>query len=170
MSRLFQRAVLLSVFCLSGCSGSGSTQNWQEFNSEKCQFSALFPGDLEEEEVGTDSQFQARGKEANFRITCSRVSPVKARKAALRELLAMRDGAAKSLEATVIEAREADVQGEPAIEFKLAFSINGTDMVTHTRYVRCQDRFYQQIVTSPAETSVAEDTRKFFGSFKLATE
>ena len=169
LSRLGSAAALAAILILPGCSGSSSSGNWQEFKSQKCRFAAQFPGDVEVEEVGTDSQFQAHSDDANFRITCSRVPPL-TEKAALRELRAMRDGAAESLNATVEEARNADVQGEPAIEFTLSFTLQGADMVSYTRYVRCKGRFYQQIVTAPAGTSRDPDIQKFFGSFQLETK
>ena len=157
------------MLLLSGCSGSTPSGNWREFKSEKCRFSAQFPGDVNEEEVGTDSQFQAASDGANFRITCEQVTPL-AEKGALREFRAMCDGVAKSLDASVEETRNSKVQGQPAFEFKLSFHLAGANMVSHTRYVRCQSRLYQQIVTAPAGASDDQDVRKFFKSFKLETE
>jgi hypothetical protein len=159
-------AVLLGIYCLAGCSETSSANNWRQFKSEKCKFSAQFPGQVRVDDAGTIAQFESAGKEANFRITCSEVPPLKGNDIALRELHTMRDGAAKSLNGTVEEARNADFQGQPAIEFTLTFSIDGAKMVSHSRYVRFPDRFYQLIVTTPARTDAEEDVRRFFESFK----
>ena len=167
MSRFFPMAVLQIAFCLAGCLSQGSSQDWREFKSEKCQFSAQFPGQVNVDDVGTIAQFEAAGDEANFRITCSQVPPLQGRDAALRELHAMRDGAAKSLDGTVEEARNADFQGHPAIEFTLSFASDGANLVSHSRYIRYQDRFFQQIVTAPAGTNAEGDVRKFFESFQV---
>ena len=160
---------LAAILFLPGCSGSSSSGNWQEFKSQKCRFSAQFPGDVEVEEVGADSQFQAVSDDAIFRVTCSRVPPLP-EKAAMREFRVMCDGAAKSLDAIVEETRNTKVQGQPAIEFTLSFNLAGADTVSHTRYIRCQGRLYQQIVTTTAGTSRDQDIQKFFRSFQLETE
>ena len=158
------------MLLLAGCSGSGSANNWREFKSEKCKFAAQFPGQVHVDDAGTIAQFESAGKQANFRITCSEVPPLKGKDAALRELHVMRDGAAKSLNGTVEEARNADFQGQPAIEFTLTFSIDGAKMVSHSRYVRFSDRFYQLIVTAPAGTNAEQDVRKFLESFDVETK
>jgi hypothetical protein len=160
-------AVLLAIFCLAGCSETSSANNWREFKSEKAKFSAQFPGKVHVDDAGTIAQFEAAGQETNFRVTCSQVPLLKEKEAALRELRTMRDGAAKDMQATVEESRDADFQGHPGIEFTLAFAIDGVKMVSHSRYVRCQDRFYQVIVTAPGGTNAEQDVRKFLGSFEV---
>lgn len=110
------------------------------------------------------------GDDADFRITCSSVPLLKGKEAALRELRSMREGAAKSLNASIEEARNTEVQGQPAIEFTFSFSIDGRNMVSHSRYVRFPKCFYQQIVTVPVGTNVEEDVRRFWESFQVQTD
>ncbi len=165
--RLFQVAFLHCTHWLAGCGSQGSSPTWQVFKSEKCQFSAQFPGPVNVDDAGTIAQFEASGDEANFRITCAAVPPVQGSGAAMRELLEMRDGAAKSLNATVEEARKADFQGHPAIDFTLTFAVAGTKMVSHSRYIRYPDRFFQLIVTAPAGADAERDAQRFFESFHM---
>jgi len=125
--------------------------------------------EVAEEAVTTFAQFQAASDDADFRIMCSQVPPLSPTRAKA-ELLAMRDGAAKSLHATLAESKNIDVQGQPAIEFTLNFSAGGAEMVSYTRYLRCRNLLYQQIVTAPAGTNVEQDIRKFFASLKVETQ
>lgn len=67
------------------------------------------------------------------------------------------------------EARKADFQGQSAIDFTLTFAVAGTNMVSHSRYIRYPDRFYQQIVTAPAGINADKDVRKFLESFEMKT-
>lgn len=60
---------------LAGCSGDRSSQSWRAFKSEKCQFSAQFPGPVNVDDAGTSAQFEAASEEANFRITCATALP-----------------------------------------------------------------------------------------------
>jgi len=168
ISRRNPAAVLMAMLLLAGCS-DGSGQNWQTFKSPQWKFSARFPGEVSEEAVTTFAQFQAASDDADFRIMCSQVPPLSPKRA-MAELLAMRDGAAESLHATVAESKNIDVQGQPAIEFTLNFSAGGADMVSYTRYLRCRNLLYQQIVTAPAGTNVEQDIRKFFASLKVETQ
>ena len=168
ISRPSLAAVVVAMLLLAGCS-DGSGTNWQAFKSQQWKFSAKFPGEVSEEAVTTFAQFQAASDDADFRIMCSQVPPLSPTRAKA-ELLAMRDGAAKSLHATVAESKNIDVQGQPAVEFTLEFSADGADMVSYTRYVRCRNFLYQQIVTAPAGTDVEQDIRKFFESFKVETQ
>jgi len=163
-------AVLPAIFCLAGCSETSSANNWREFKSEKAKFSAQFPGKVHVDDAGTIAQFEADGNQVNFRITCSEVPPLKGKDAALRELHTMRDGAAASMGGTVEEARNADFQGQPAIEFTLTYSLEGTNMVSHSKYIRGPDCFYQLIVTAPAGTKADEDVRRFWESFKIESK
>jgi hypothetical protein len=159
-------AVLLGIFCLAGCSETNIAHNWREFKSEKGKFSAQFPGRVHVDDVGTIAQFEADGQQANFRITCSEVPALQDKNAALRELHTMRDGTAASLGGTVEEARNAEFQGQPAIEFTLTYSLEGANMISHSKYIRGRNCFYQLIVTAPAGIDVEQDARRFFESFK----
>lgn len=165
-------ALPLAMLCLAGCSErrSNSPKTWQAFRSEKFNVSAEFPDKVIADEAGTISQFQASSDDADFRITCSTVPLLKGKETALRELRSMRDGAAKSLNATIEEARNTEVQDQPAIVFTLSFSIDGRNMVSHSRYVRFPECIYQQIVTVPIEVNAEHDTRKFFNAFRVVTD
>ena len=165
-------ALPLAMLCLAGCSerSSNSPKTWQAFQSEKFKVSAEFPDKVIADEAGTISQFQASSDEADFRITCSTVPTMKGKEAAFRELRSMRDGAAKSLNATIEEARNTEVQDQPAIVFTLSFSIDGRNMVSHSRYVRFPECIYQQIVTVHAGTNADKDVQKFFESLKVGTK
>lgn len=162
-------ALPLAMLCLAGCSerSSNSPKTWQAFHSVKFKVSAEFPDKVIADEAGTISQFQASSDDADFRITCSTVPLLKGKETALRELRSMRDGAAKSLNATIEEARNTEVQGQPAIEFTLSFSIDGRNMVSRSRYVRFPVCIYQQIVTVPAGTNVEQEVRRFLASFEV---
>lgn len=160
------RAFFLPLLVLAGFAGCDSGGNWQTFQSKPWKFSAKFPGTVNVQSQQTFAEFQAVSETSNFRIMCSQV-PALTGKKALAELLAMRDGSEKDLDATLGESTTVDVQGNPAIEFTLAFTVAKVDMVSHTRYVRCRNRFYQLIVTVPAESQADDDIRTFFESFRI---
>jgi hypothetical protein len=166
-------AILLLIMLFSaGCSvpDSKSPKSWQTCESENFKFFAEFPGKVTVDEAGTIAQYQASSDDADFRITCSTVPLLKGKEAAFRELRTMRDGAAKSLNASIEEARNTEVQGQPAIEFTLSFSIDGRNMVSHSRYIRFPECIYQQIVTAPAGMNVKKDVRRFWDSFQVGTK
>ena len=160
-------AALGAILVLAGC--SGCNDSWESFKSQKWRFAAKFPGKVREESQTTFAEFQAVNEKATFRITSTKVSPLPA-KEAMAELVAMRDSSAASLHATLAESKNIHVQGEPAIEFTLQFTMEGEEMVSHTRYVRCGNRFHQVIVTAIADANLEGDVRKFFDSFQVETE
>jgi len=167
MSQRGLRAALGVILVLAGC--SGCNDSWEGFKSQKWRFAAKFPGKVSEESHANFAEFQAVTEQATFRITSTKVSPLPA-KEALAELVAMRDSSAASLHATLAESKNIHVEGEPAIEFTLRFTAEGEEMVSHTRYVRCGNRFHQLIVTAIADADVEEEVRKFFDSFRIETE
>ena len=171
LSRSISRPLALPIFLplLILTLFSGCDSNWHVLRSNQWRFSAKFPGQVSEESHATFGEFQAVTKQATFRITSTKVSPLPA-KEALAELVAMRDGSADSLHATLAESKNIDVQGEPAIEFTLIFTVEGKESVSHTRYVRCGNRFHQLIVVAGADADIKEEVRKFFDSFRVETE
>jgi hypothetical protein len=160
-------AALGVILALAGC--SGCNDSWEGFKSQKWRFAAKFPSKVSEESHATFAEFQAVTERATFRLTTAKVSPLPA-KEALAELVAMRDSSAASLHATLAESKNLQVQGEPAIEFTLSFAVEGEEMVSHTRYVRCGNRFHQLIVTAIADEEMEGDVHKFFDSFRVETE
>lgn len=168
LSRSGGAALLLAMLFLAGCSGGTSSQSWQEFKSDKYEFSALFPGQVNVEEVPYSTHFYVFNQ-ADFRVAYMEVVSVEGKEAAQIELRRVRDSTAKKRNATVKDAKNVDFQGLPAIEFTLAYTLDGTKLETRCRFIRLKNRFYQLAVTVTAGANADQDTRKFFESFKIET-
>jgi hypothetical protein len=166
MPRVRTAVALAAMLTLASCPACNSNHGWQSLESPRWKFSVEFPGEVSEEPQETFAEFGAASENANFRIMCSKV-PRLPPKESRAELLSMRDGSADSLHATVAESKIVDVQGQPAIEFTLEFTVEGEEMASHTRYVRCRNHLYQLIVTAPATVPAEEEVRKFFDSFRI---
>jgi hypothetical protein len=156
--------IFLPLFIMAGVSGCDG--NWHSFQSRQWKFSARFPGPVTEESQQAFAEFNAVSEKATFRIMSAQVSPLPEKKARA-ELLAMRDGSAKSLGTTAAESKNMTVQGEPAIEFTLSFTIEEEEMVSYTRYIRSGNRLHQLIVTAPANADIKGEVRIFLESFHI---
>jgi len=171
---MFAGFVVVCGLGLAGCV-SRVTADWQKFSPPDANFSVLLPGapELENEEAKSDSQLPATtihfatAKSPTSTFFCHYWDLSYTPENEVSAQMAMagaRDGMIHQYEGQLVSHEESSAGGQYTETFRATLPDDG---IMQGKFFIIGRRQYMLAVARPAEDG-DEETRKFFGSFKLS--
>ena len=168
MRTRFLTAFLLVVFLVGGC----SLFAWKEFKSTKGQFSLQVPGTPKEQKETVKTQagdidlhlFLLEQKEIAYMVGYSDYPEPLIKQAEPEAILdGARNGAVSNVNGKLLSERAVSLEGHKGREIK----VKTEKGVIKARIFLVEARLYQLMTVTAKEKTFAENTKRFFDSFKL---
>jgi hypothetical protein len=145
---------------------------WTTFQSEKWQFIAKFPSEVQIDKRPSATHFHAAipGTDTDFRIGATEVPPENVPEGAdaQREFLrGIRDKSVENLKGEIANPRDLTIAGQPGIAFELRIELGETKAEYSCRYLIHDRNFFQVMTGRPLDQDISAAADVFFKSFRL---